>query len=93
MRRIHFLGIDLYGCKEALERLDDYVDRELSPEETQKVAQHLKICHHCAKKFRFEQELVGGLRAKLQHLSVPDGLGRLKEKVAAALEAERQGHQ
>jgi anti-sigma factor (TIGR02949 family) len=90
MRRIHFLGIDLYGCKEALERLDDYIDRELSPEETRKVAQHLKICHQCTKKFRFEQEFVAMVRTRLQHLSVPE---RLKEKVALALEAEKKNAQ
>lgn len=90
MRRIHFLGIDLYGCKEALDRLDDYIDHELPSDETRKVAQHLKICPHCSRKFRFEQELMGGLRIKLLHLSVPDELAQVQHKVDVALDLERR---
>jgi hypothetical protein len=71
MFRINLLGLDIYGCREALERLDDYLDRELSHEEQRKVGQHLKICHECARKFAFEHDLVNGLREKTQHVALP----------------------
>ena len=65
---------NLYDCKQALARLDDYLDRELSPEEQKKVAQHLKICHQCAAHFKFEAELLRGLREKVQRIDLPPDL-------------------
>ncbi|HLK54988.1 MAG TPA: anti-sigma factor [Chthonomonadaceae bacterium] len=75
--------LNIYTCKEALARLDDYLDRELSPEETKKVAQHLKICHACTDRFKFEAELIQGLRAKVQRIDLPPDL---MENVSQALQ-------
>ena len=92
MFRIKVLGLDIYGCREALERLDDYTDGELAPDETGKVAQHLKLCHECARKFKFEWELVNGLREKTRQaekLADAQEVGALKGKIAALLAAEK----
>lgn len=89
MFRIQILGLDLYGCQEALERLDDYIDRELSPEERAKVSQHLRICHECARKFRFEEEFNAGLRDKVGKVLLPDDVDALQAKIAALLQQER----
>ena len=91
MFRIKVLGLDIYGCREALERLDDYTDRELAPDETEKVAQHLKLCHECARKFKFESELVNGLREKIESVQAPDNgeVNALKTRISARLSAER----
>ncbi len=70
------------SCKEAIARLDDYIDRELSPRETTLVARHLKICARCALQFRFETEIVEGLRAKIGHIEAPPELLR---KILASL--------
>ena len=91
MFRIKVLGLDIYGCREALERLDDYTDRELAAGETKKVAQHLKMCHECARKFNFEWELVQGLREKVeraQAAETPD-VSALKGRIAEMLKAEK----
>ena len=93
MFRIKVLGLDIYGCREALERLDDYTDGELAPDETGKVAQHLKLCHECARKFKFEWELVNGLREKTQSAEDLAGAAQvsaLKGKIAALLAAEKE---
>lgn len=66
--------LGILSCKETLSRLDDYLDRELSPREAQLVARHLKICRHCAKRFAFETELVEGLRARLNRIEAPADL-------------------
>lgn len=87
MQRLKFGPIDLYGCREALARLDDYVDRELSASETAKVRFHLRLCHECARKFAFEADLNLGLREKLQRLDVPESL---KEKVARGIQEREQ---
>lgn len=76
---------NLYTCREALQRLDDYIDRELPPQEMQRVQRHLRLCHACAKKFAFEAEIVEGVRAKLQRIHAP---ADLMAKVSAALSPE-----
>ena len=88
MLRIKLLGLDIYGCREALERLDDYIDHELSPEEERKVAQHLKICRHCLGKFEFQQELLVGLRAKVQNAPPSTDVTALQHKINALLKQE-----
>ncbi len=88
MLRIKAFGLDIYGCQEALERLDDYVDRELSLEETQKVRQHLKLCHHCARKFSFQEELLAGMRSKAQRILLPADVDAFKAKINALLKQE-----
>jgi anti-sigma factor (TIGR02949 family) len=75
------------NCNEAFRRLDDYLDRELSPEEMKLVREHLEACAMCAAEFRFERSVIDEVRAKLKRLDVcPD----LAERIAKALdEAER----
>jgi predicted anti-sigma-YlaC factor YlaD len=75
--------INLYTCRETLDRLNDYLDRELSPRELQLVERHLKICRYCTHKFSFEAALLIELRAKVARLDMPDGL---MDRIAASLE-------
>ena len=91
MFRIKILGLDIYGCREALQRLDDFTDRELAPDETGKIEQHLKLCHECARKFKFERDLVEGLRAKVEQTTTTDTpeISALKGRIAVLLAAER----
>lgn len=90
MFRIRALGLDIYGCREALERLDSFVDRELSPDEVGKVAAHLRICRECARKFRFEADLVAGLKEKIEHVEAPEDaqVSALKSRISALLAQE-----
>ncbi len=91
MLRIKILGLDIYGCREALERLDDFVDHELSPEEEQKVAGHLKICRHCLRKFKFQEELLTGVRARVQAIPASADVQALQLKISALLQQETPG--
>ena len=90
MFRIRAFGLDIYGCHEALARLDDFTDRELSPDETRRVAAHLRICRECASKFRFQEELVAGIKQKIAHVEAPQDaeLGALKNRISALLAQE-----
>ena len=63
-----------YTCEEAFRRLDDYLDRELSPDETTLVQEHLEICAGCAREFNFEESLLRGVRSKLRQIELPDSL-------------------
>ena len=70
-------------CAETFRRLDDYLDRELSPDETVQVATHLKTCEICAEEFAVEREVWEGIRGKLLRLRVPHGL---REKISSLLD-------
>jgi anti-sigma factor (TIGR02949 family) len=62
------------NCEEAVARLDDYLDRELSSEEMRLVSEHLKTCAHCAEAFAFEEHVLADLRDKIRRIDVPTTL-------------------
>lgn len=71
-------------CKEVVARLDDYLDRELSPREQQQVATHLKICAHCAQIYHFERGLLNDIRTKAAHVQAPPELmGKISQSLRA----------
>ena len=75
--------LNIYTCKEALQRLDDYVDRELSPRETEMVKRHLRLCRECSRKFAFEADVIREVRAKLQRIAAPpDLLARVSQALS-----------
>lgn len=64
------------SCSETILRLDDFVDRTLSPADLELVEEHLLECGKCAGKFRFEVSLVEALRDRLGRIEAPDALLR-----------------
>lgn len=66
--------LNRYTCEEAFRRLDDYLDRELSTEETGLVREHLEICAGCAREFAFEASVLTGVREKLRQIDLPESL-------------------
>jgi anti-sigma factor (TIGR02949 family) len=66
--------IDRYTCEEVLRRLDDYIDRELSPGEMQLVREHLETCAVCAQEHTFATETLETLKEKLRRIDVPRDL-------------------
>ena len=75
-----------YTCEEAFRRLDDYLDRELSSEETELVKDHLDICAGCAREFNFEASLLRGVRSKLRQIDLPESL---QARILGVLKDER----
>jgi anti-sigma factor (TIGR02949 family) len=74
--------LNRHTCEEAFRRLDDFLDRRLSPEETTLVEQHLQICDACTREFTFESSVLAGIRRKLRHLEAPpDLLGRVLSRL------------
>jgi mycothiol system anti-sigma-R factor len=61
-------------CAQAFERLDSYVDRELSPEELEEVEAHLSVCAQCASEFATEAELLERLKQAVRRLRAPQAL-------------------
>jgi len=75
---------DRKTCEEAFRRLDDFLDRRLSTEETRLVEEHLRICDACTREFAFEASVLSGLKRKLRQLSAPpDLLNRIRAQIAS----------
>jgi len=72
-------------CEEVFKRLDDYLDRELAPEEVVLVNEHLESCVACASEYRFERTVLDAVRSRLRRLAVP---AELVTRLVARLDAE-----
>ena len=66
--------LDRTTCEETFRRLDDYLDRRLSPEETRLIEEHLHTCEACSREFVFEASVIEGVREKLRRVAAPPDL-------------------
>jgi anti-sigma factor (TIGR02949 family) len=66
--------VDRRTCEEAFRRLDDFLDRRLSLEETTLVEEHLRVCEACTREFTFEASLLNGVKRNLRHITAPPDL-------------------
>jgi anti-sigma factor (TIGR02949 family) len=76
---------DRTTCEDVFRRLDDFVDRELSPEQMARIRAHLEICAQCASEYRFEESLLRQVRQKLRRIDVP---ADLRKKITTILARE-----
>lgn len=75
--------LDRSTCEEAFRRLDDYLDRQLSPEESRLIEEHLQVCAACSREFTFEAGVIKGVREKLPRVAAPeDLLARIAKQIA-----------
>lgn len=51
-------------CREAVERLYEYLDRELTPEVREELEHHLRMCAGCFQHFEFEGNFLKFLEAR-----------------------------
>jgi mycothiol system anti-sigma-R factor len=62
------------NCRECDERLERYVDRELSASEISQVKQHLDHCPPCERRYEFHDELKRVIRVCCGTERAPDAL-------------------
>jgi anti-sigma factor (TIGR02949 family) len=74
--------MDRYDCEHVFKRLDDYLDRELTPQEMKLIEEHLEICAWCAETYQFQAEVLNAVRSRLQRIPTSS---RLLAKVSSAL--------
>ncbi|HET7037803.1 MAG TPA: mycothiol system anti-sigma-R factor [Thermomicrobiaceae bacterium] len=74
-------------CDEALKRLYEYLDRELSSEELVEVQRHLDACPPCRDRFTFEADVLRLVRKSCRDVSAPP---ELVERVKRICSQERQ---
>ncbi len=81
---------DRLSCEELFRRLDDYMDRELTLDESSLVREHLESCVVCAAEYSFETSMLKSVREKLRHISAPaDLMKKISARLAAA---DRDNH-
>lgn len=74
------------GCQEALQRLYEYLDGELNPENADEVRRHIELCEACYPEVKFTTGFRDAVRRAARGQPVcPDSL---REKVARLLEEE-----
>ncbi|HEY3267578.1 MAG TPA: zf-HC2 domain-containing protein [Armatimonadota bacterium] len=66
--------VSLGDCRKALNRLEDYLDRDLTPDERVSLERHLSICDQCTKEFGMRSRAQRVLREKLTCEKCPDEL-------------------
>ena len=64
-------SFDPYECEEAIKRLNDFLDHQLSDGERAVVLKHLELCRPCLRRFTFEQTLIVSLRQKVNTVCAP----------------------
>ena len=62
------------NCQDCVDRLGDFVDRELSAEELAAVEQHLEECFGCSREFRFEGAMLESIKVTLRRVHAPPSL-------------------
>ncbi|UCF41657.1 MAG: mycothiol system anti-sigma-R factor [Gemmatimonadota bacterium] len=78
-------------CLEALDRLYDYIDGELTPARAEEVRRHLEQCKPCLKVSEFETAWVQFLEARTRVRQAPAGLRkRVLESLLFEDDATRQ---
>ena len=77
--------LSLVHCQEAMDRLDDYLDKDLTPDVKSELEAHLKLCDHCTEEFGLRSAAQDHLRCKLQSEKCPDAL---RASILARLRAE-----
>jgi mycothiol system anti-sigma-R factor len=76
----------MISCRNCIQALYRYLDRELSDEDIVQVRQHLEECAGCLQMFRFEESLRLLVRVRCREQHAPRGL---RERIEASLLAER----
>ena len=85
LRKAEQMGVDFYDCEEAMKRLNEYLDHQLTEEERTVVVKHLEICKPCLSRFSFEETLLVSIRTKLCKISAPQ---QLKDRLKGILKAQ-----
>jgi mycothiol system anti-sigma-R factor len=75
------------NCRDCIQVLNTYIDRELSDEDVVQVREHLVACGGCLHLYQFEESVRRLVRVRCQEQSAPE---RLRERVTMSLAIERQ---
>jgi anti-sigma factor (TIGR02949 family) len=72
---------DDVGCEQALKRLLEFIDRELSESDHDSVERHLRTCRSCYSRMEFERRL----KQRLSALSADDVPVKSRDRIRALI--------
>jgi anti-sigma factor (TIGR02949 family) len=72
---------DDVGCEQALKRLLEFIDRELSESDHDSVERHLRTCRSCYSRMEFERRL----KQRLSALSADDVPVESRDRIRALI--------
>ncbi len=64
----------MVDCRDTLDKLYEYLDRELSEQEQLEVQRHLDDCPPCRDRFHFEENVLRVVRRCCRDVSAPPSL-------------------
>jgi anti-sigma factor (TIGR02949 family) len=67
-----------FNCEEALKRLLEFVDQELTDEDRDGVERHLRTCRSCFSRMEFERQLKGKIHDLTREVVSPAAEDRIK---------------
>lgn len=67
---------EMIDCRQAVDRVYEYLDGELDPDWTEKVRRHIEMCKRCYPYFNFERIFLDHIRARGLREERSDGLER-----------------
>jgi mycothiol system anti-sigma-R factor len=77
------------NCRDCVQALNSYIDRELSDDDIVTVREHLVACGGCLHLYQFEESVRRLVRVRCQEQSAPEAL-RARITVSLARERLRQ---
>ena len=77
----------MINCRDCVQALNPYIDRELSDEDIVQVRQHLDACGGCLHIFQFQESLRRLVRVRCQEQAAPQSL---RERITMTFAVERQ---
>jgi anti-sigma factor (TIGR02949 family) len=72
-------------CRQAADRLQDYLRRELTPEVEAEMRAHIERCRPCFQSAQFEENFLAMLETRAARECCPD---RLRQRILDLLRAE-----
>jgi len=79
----------MINCRDCVQALNSYIDRELSDDDIVTVREHLVTCGGCLHLYKFEESVRRLVRLRCQEQSAPEAL-RNRITVSLAMERLRQ---
>lgn len=75
-------------CVDINRHIEDYLDKQLSSDNTVAFEQHISSCTECAEKVKSAESLLSGLR----NLSVPEPTANFEQRVFAEVRRQHRAH-
>jgi mycothiol system anti-sigma-R factor len=74
------------NCRDCVQALNPYIDRELSDEDVVQVRSHLEACGGCLHVYQFQESLRRLVRVRCQQQGAPESL---RERITVTFAMER----